>query len=223
MIYITGDTHGERARLQPAPGKDDWTADDVLIVCGDFGFIFDDNAEENSFLDETEKRPFTLCFVDGNHENFAAIGRYPVEEWNGGKAHRIRNNVFHLMRGQFFTIQGYSFFTFGGGYSIDRYMRRKNVSYWDEELPSDAEYKEAIAALRAHDMKADYILTHTAPKEMALRMGYNPDPHEWQLEGFLEWIMYEAEYKHWYCGHWHQDMEMSDKFTVLYFDTVCIQ
>ncbi len=54
MIYITGDTHGDRARfaLLGKYGEPDWTADDYLIVCGDFGFIFRNDGRENAFLDE---------------------------------------------------------------------------------------------------------------------------------------------------------------------------
>ena len=42
MIYITGDTHGEQARFSPVamPGEDKWGEDDILIICGDFGFLF---------------------------------------------------------------------------------------------------------------------------------------------------------------------------------------
>lgn len=218
MIYVTGDTHGDQSRFVYSSEEKRWTEKDVVIVCGDFGFIFNDDYAEKCFLDYLENRPYTLCFIDGNHENFAAISRYPVEEWNGGKVHRIRKNILHLMRGQIFEIQGHSFFTFGGAYSIDRYMRQKDLSYWEEEISSDTEYKEAVSNLKDHDMKVDYILTHTAPKEMVLRMGYNPEPKEWELEGFLEYVMYEVVHKHWYCGHWHQDRDVSDKFTVLWYD-----
>lgn len=222
MIYITGDTHGEQARLlYPAAGE--MKPEDALIVCGDFGFLFRDDAEENGFLDRLEQMPGTYCFVDGNHENFNAISRYPETEWNGGRVHAVRKNVLHLMRGQYFTIGGHTFFTFGGAYSIDRYMRQENVSYWPQEIPSDAEYRQAAANAGAHGMKADFILTHTAPREMVLRLGYRPDAHELELNGFLEYLMYEMDFKKWYCGHWHVDREMTDKFRFLWFDTVCIK
>ena len=28
------------------------------------------------------------------------LNNYKVEMWNGGKVHKIRNNIIHLMRGQ---------------------------------------------------------------------------------------------------------------------------
>ena len=42
-----------------------------------------------------------------------------MEEWNGGKIHRIRSHVLHLMRGQIFELEGYRFFTMGGARSHD--------------------------------------------------------------------------------------------------------
>ncbi len=86
MIYITGDTHGEQLRFIEGnmPGEPDWTNDDYLIVCGDFGFVFHDSAEEERFLDYLERKPYTICFCDGNHENFKRLYEYPELLWNGG-------------------------------------------------------------------------------------------------------------------------------------------
>ena len=140
--------HGEQSRfyeLAQYHGESHWTENDYLFICGDWGFLFFDDRSENAFLDDLSKRPYTICFVDGNHENFHAIFRYPQELWHGGKIHRIRKNIVHLMRGQIYDIQGKTFFTMGGAYSIDRYRRKLNESYWAEELPNNEEYKEAAA------------------------------------------------------------------------------
>lgn len=221
MIYITGDTHGEIGRfyeLYNKHGEGHWGENDTLIICGDFGYLFLNNRSENSFLDDLSCRPYTICFVDGNHENFDAINTYPVVDWNGGKVHQLRKNIFHLMRGQVFEIEGKTFFTMGGAYSIDKGSRTPGYSWWPDELPTDAEYKEATANLQKCGMKVDYILTHTLPREMIMRLEKYPDAHDMELTGFLEWIMYEVDFKHWYCGHWHEDKTLSDKFTILWFD-----
>lgn len=222
MIYITGDTHGEQSRFIELnmPGESQWTADDVVIVCGDFGYLFLNNTFENIYLDELEKKPYTICFVDGNHENFPAIFKYPCEEWNGGKIHRIRKNVIHLMRGQVFFIQGKKVFTMGGAYSIDRAMRMPVYSYWKEELPNDQEYKEASKNLQMVGMQVDYIITHTASREIIRMMGKFPDGHDMELTGFLEWVMYEVKFEKWFFGHWHIDKQITDKFQALLFDVI---
>ena len=218
MIYITGDTHGERKHYWSYRENPNWGEEDCIIVCGDFGHLFWDDWEETEFLDKLEQRPYTLCFVDGNHENFPAIFRYPQEVWNGGLVHRIRRNVFHLMRGQVFTIQGTTVFTFGGAASIDKVMRIPGRSWWPEELPTIGEYAEAEKNLERHGWQVDCILTHTAPLEIIRRMGYAPGDEDRELTGFLEYIMYKAKYQHWYFGHWHEDRDISERFTALWYD-----
>ena len=163
MIYITGDTHGEINRFSPAfiPYEDKLTADDILIVCGDFGFVFynenqyqyEYNVDEKA-LDELSKKPYTILFIDGNHENFERLYHYPEIEKFGAPVHKIRNNIFHLERGRIYTIQNKTFFTFGGAYSIDRYMRQKNISYWEQELPKDEEYKRGVRALKKSNTRS---------------------------------------------------------------------
>ena len=47
------------------------------------------------------------------------LSAYPITEWNGGKVHKIADNIIHLMRGQVFDIDGIRFFTMGGASSHD--------------------------------------------------------------------------------------------------------
>lgn len=202
------------------PNENLWTSNDYLIVCGDFGFVFADDEDEKFWLDTLAEKPYNILWVDGNHENFKALYQYPVETWNGGKVHRIRKNILHLMRGQVFTIEGKKFFTFGGAYSIDRNMRVKDKSYWIEEIPTDNEYCEAIANLKANNKQVDCIITHTAPREIVRRLGYYPDPHDMELTGFLEWIMYEVDYDLWAFGHWHEDRIVDEKHRALFYDVI---
>lgn len=220
MIYITGDLHGDINRFSDdfLPNQSEWTEKDYLIVCGDFEFLFLNNEREKEQLDSLEQKLFKILWVDGNHENFNALSEYPVEEWNGGKVHRIRKNIFHLMRGQRFEIEGKKFFAMGGAYSIDRGWREKDISYWDAEIPNNEEYKEATDTIFRNNKKFDYIITHTAPKEIIWRLGYYPDPHDMELTGYLEWVMYECEFRRWFFGHFHEDQSLLDgKFRALYY------
>lgn len=215
MIYITGDTHGEQNRFNEnnMPGEFSWTKDDYLIVCGDFGYI----GSGWMFLDELEKRPYTICFCDGNHENFDRLYQYPEEIWNGGRIHRVRKNIIHLMRGQVYDIDGKTIFAMGGAYSIDKELRIEGRSWWPQELPTDEEYKEASKNLDACGKKVDYIVSHTAPSEIIRRMGSEPRAEDAELTGFLEWVMYEVEFKKWFFGHWHRELEIDGRFRALHF------
>lgn len=119
MIYLTGDTHAsfsKRFNNENFPEQRKMTKDDYVIICGDFGGIWDEKEEsknEKYWLNWFEERNFTLLFVDGNHENYDRLYAYPIKEWHGGKVHEIRPSVLHLMRGQVFEIDGKSIFTFG--------------------------------------------------------------------------------------------------------------
>lgn len=228
-LFVTGDTHGEQGRLlySGAPYNIHLKEDDYLFICGDFGYLFsckeDRKAMENAFLDKiADEKPYTICFVDGNHENFPSINSYPIEIWCGGKAHIIRRDkngkpkIIHLMRGQIFTIDEKRIFTFGGGYSIDKHMRREGESWWKEEMPTDEEIKEANRNLKVYDWKVDYILTHAAPEEtMNIFHPYHAD--EKNLNNYLEFVRENTEYKHWYFGHLHVDEELWKNQTALFY------
>lgn len=207
MIYITGDIHGESRRFcdECMPGESKWIADDKLIVCGDFGLIWynsDDYTGKKSndmALDDLATRPCEILFIDGNHENFNELYKYPEVERYGAPVHKIRDNIYHLERGRIYTIENKMFFTFGGAYSVDKCMRQENISWWRQELPNNEEYKRGIEALKNAGNKVDYIITHTVPTEIIKTMlQMYPLIEDGELTGFLDWVMYEVDFKKWF-------------------------
>lgn len=221
MIYITGDSHGDRDKINNLEIQLELTDNDYLIIAGDFGFIFNNNYLEELILNALSTKPFKILFVDGNHECFPAIFRYPEEMWNGGKVHKIRENIYHLMRGQVFEIDGKKIFTMGGAYSVDRMFRKLNVSYWEEEIPNAAEMAEARSNLERHNYEVDYIITHTLPSSVKLLMGYEvSQEHEEDADftDFLDEVREKTSYKRWFAGHFHMNKIVSpaDNMIVLY-------
>ena len=86
MIYITGDCHHDfrKFNIEAFPEQREMTKDDYVIICGDFGGVWvrdEESTEEKWWLDWLEERSFTTLFVDGNHENFDALG-YPFPYQN---------------------------------------------------------------------------------------------------------------------------------------------
>lgn len=124
MIYITGDTHSDFSRFteENFPIQSEMTKDDYVIICGDFGGVWtseEESSREKDALDWLDNKSFTTLFVDGNHENYTRLYNYPIEEWKGGKVHKIRDSVLHLMRGEIFDIDNKKIFAFGGARSHD--------------------------------------------------------------------------------------------------------
>ena len=126
MIYITGDTHSNFSKFEESnfPLQKEMTKDDYVIICGDFGGVWtfeEESKREKEILDWLNERNFTTLFVDGNHENFTRLyNDYPVEKWHGGKIHKIRDSIFHLMRGEIFNIENTRFFMVGYGITNKR-------------------------------------------------------------------------------------------------------
>lgn len=226
-VLVTGDLHGgiDIHRLFPSafPEGRTLTKDDYLIVAGDFGLVWNFSMEELSWLDWLEDRPWTTLFVDGNHENHEALSAMPQEQWHGGKVHRIRNSVLHLMRGQVFDICGNTVFTMGGATSVDRAMRVEGESWWPQEMPSTAEYAEAEANLAAHNWCVDYVITHCCATRM-LDALYDGDI--WQgsdeLTDWFDMLEHRLLFKHWYFGHHHRDMAIIPDHRALYRDIVLL-
>ncbi|MBR4073565.1 MAG: metallophosphoesterase, partial [Clostridia bacterium] len=162
---------------------------------------------------------------DGNHENFNELYKYPLVDKFGGKAHKIRENIYHLERGYVFEIQGKTFFTFGGAYSVDRGSRIKGYSWWHQEKPSKEEYQRGKTALESVK-RVDYIITHTAPFcavdklkyliPYSERKDFYIDLHDYDLLSYFEELTTLFEFGHWYFGHWHKDKKIDERFTAVY-------
>ena len=161
---------------------------------------------------------FTTLFVDGNHENFELLDRYPVSEWNGGKAQFIQPHVIHLMRGQVYDIGELKVFAMGGASSHDVEYRTEGISWWPRELPGDDEYEEANRNLRAADWRVDLILTHCGPSSVHRFISHGLYETD-RLTDFLENISQRLTWKRWYMGHYHIN-ESVDNYRILYEDVV---
>ena len=78
----------------------------MLIVCGDFGYIYDGSKTEKQVVDFLSSRRFVTAFIDGTHDNMKKINSSRITYWHGGMVHRIKGNLLHLCRGQIFDIEG---------------------------------------------------------------------------------------------------------------------
>ena len=180
--------------------------------------MWDGTEEEQKLLDWYNDKPWTTLFCDGNHENFDLLSKYPMEEWNSGKVHRIRPKVIHLMRGQVFTINGKKFFTMGGATSVDKWCRIEGRSWWKEELPSRAEYEEGLDNLEAHNNKVDYIISHSCSNEMLDYLSKGTYAHD-DITGSLTIVTNTVDFKTHFFGHYHIDDNFG-RYRALYQDVI---
>lgn len=226
MIYLTGDTHGgcDTKKLVSRKVAETIHAGDVLIICGDFGFVYDykkESGKEKTWLDWFKDRPWTTVFVDGNHECFPRLYAYPEKEWCGGKVHEIRPNLFHLIRGEMYTIEGHTFFAMGGARSHDRGPAKGDTKavigkhWWPEEVASLEEQEKGLETLKAHENQVDYIITHCLPTRLQDRQTEGKFPPD-EMSNYLEKIKDVATFEHWYCGHYHVDRDLTEDISILF-------
>ena len=231
VAYITGDLHGGaehdmRLAARRWPEGKALTRDDYVIVCGDFGYVWDGGATDEYWLDWFAEKPWTTLFVDGNHENHAMLAALPVERWHGGLTHIVRPNVRHLMRGQVFEdVAGSRILAMGGAASHDVEWREEGVSWWREEMPSEAERCECRVNLDACGWSVDYVVTHEAPSRLAEWLSgergrdYDLVDGGDEQQRFLGELRRRLSFKRWYFGHYHDDQDIPDErgdFTLLY-------
>lgn len=225
MIYLSGDIHGsyeiqkvidffEIETLQTKLSEEDY-----LIILGDAGIFWDGGVRDRYVREQLEALPVTVLWIDGNHENFDLIEKTPTAYWNGGRVQFTGKKIIHLMRGNVYEIGRKTFFVMGGGFSIDKMYRVKNVSWWQEEMPSEEEYQRGMNSLKVYGNNVDYILTHTAPRSIAEKLVDNILPGEERLQNYLDNIADITTFRKWYFGHWHMDV-VYGQFIGLYHEIV---
>lgn len=226
-IYITGDTHGRVDLLKLRPeylalagvgiGEGDY-----LIICGDVGAVWGKDYHDRHLQEWYAEQPFTTLFIDGNHENHEALNYdYEVSEMFGGSVHAINDHLIHLMRGEYYAIEGKTFWCMGGAWSIDKDWRTPYISWWPEEIPSVGEQQHGMDTLAEHGRKVDVILTHDCPTSILYAI--DSDYKARQFNSYLDEIRESVDFKKWYFGHYHIDKEFDDKrFRCLYDDVVVL-
>lgn len=252
MIYITGDCHGRYRRFSSEnfPEQEQMTKDDFIIVCGDFGIWHKDNEEINTWK-WLNKLPFTILFVGGNHENYDRLysDEFEIVDFHGGKAQKISENIYYLMRGEIYSLCGKKFFCFGGASSHDiadgildendfpsykafldkvqewrvknKMFRINHMSWWKQELPTEEEINYALKNLEKHNNTVDFIVTHCAPQNIASYMSCGKYAKD-VLTVFFDKLSEKVKFKKWFFGHYHNDENIFDKYVLLYYQIIRI-
>jgi len=227
IIYITGDTHGDLARFKKCKML---KKGDFLLICGDFGFIWDGGKKEKAILKWLGKRKYHVLFVDGIHENFNELNSYPEQEWGGGNTRFITGNLRYLMRGEVFTLAGKTVLTFGGGGRLDDLIGVNASNNTEDvpalapdasahpEIPKETEYRNGLKALAKHNGRVDYIVSHEAPSKIAEFLEL-PNSDKSRANAYLDILSESCSFERLFFGHHHINRVVTPKYYAL-FDRV---
>ena len=232
MIYITGDKHGDlefvRDFCNNHPGL---STEDVLIILGDVGINYDLNWQEKRVKRMLSKLPITLLCVHGNHEERPYnIKGYKEVNYFQGKVYQQRRypNILFCKDGENYKINNRYFFVLGGAYSTDKYLRLKQGWKWfPSEQPSPDSRINASDTMKRFNNSFDIVLSHTCPKKYIDNKKlkhYYIDEYDidYSTEEWLETIDNTIQYNHWYLGHFHKDIDINEKVTVVFNNVIQI-
>ena len=216
MIYVTGDLHGDFSRLQ-SPKLKKLKKGDFLIVCGDFGFLWDGSREEQQVLNKLGKLKYTILFVDGVHENFQLLDAVEEQDWKGGRVGVVRPNVLHLHRGEFYELEGKTFFTLGGGDEL--LLDVEAGEYNARSMPTMEQLRQAYHKLEERDFTMDYIITHDCSSKVKQFLDLNAQDgavHLNYLNSYFEALYERAKFRHWFFGAYHMDKRIPPRCSAVY-------
>jgi DNA repair exonuclease SbcCD nuclease subunit len=223
LIYITGDTHIpidiHKLSTRNFPIQSKLTKDDYVIIAGDFGGVWynpssDKYKEDLYWQNWLADKNFTILFVDGNHENHPLLNQLPLINMFGGKVGKVNDSIYHLKRGEIYAIDNKTIFTFGGAVSVDKESRIDGISWWEEEVASYQEMDYGIEQLKKYNNEVDYIITHCCSTSTQNKIDemYTEDI----MTKYFQYIEDNVKFKHWFFGHYHDDIKIDGCHTCLY-------
>lgn len=227
-IFVTGDKHGTFSPFFGLSQHNQLGETDVLLIAGDAGYVWDENYK-TALTTLQQLFPGTIAFVDGNHENHTLLNEMELQVWNGGRVHRVAERIYHLMRGELYSIYGTNVFAFGGARSVDMdrmedgfsWWKEAGSSWWPQEEATEEELAYGERQLTEHLHEIDFVITHETPlmarAHIQRSKAVDPDYRIPALfDRWYELLCGSPRFQKWYFGHMHVDQEITPRLRALY-------
>ena len=237
-FYIPGDKHRNFKSIENFCRKMKTRRKDVLIILGDAGFNYYNDARDDKLKKEVSHLNITLFCVHGNKENRPAnIGTYGLRSFCGGLVYYEPQypNIFFAIDGEVYNFEQRKYLVVGGAHSVDKLRcLEQNTPFWEDEMPSETIKKKVEAVLKREGNTIYGMMTHTCPidylptemfvsvrQEASLRKKprkkiklFKPDIDR-STEEWLSKIEKKLSYQVWFCGHYHVDKQI-DKVQMMH-------
>ena len=218
MIYITGDKHADFREVLYFCYANETTIDDILIILGDAGINYYANELDGDLKNSLKECPITFFCIHGNHEERPEnIKTYKIKKFHDGIVYYEKDypNILFARDGEIYNFNDKKVLVIGGAYSVDKYFRlARGYNWYESEQPNEETKNKVKSVLKNLNYKVDIILSHTCPykylpREMFLE-GIDQNTVDNSTEYFLDEIEKLADYKLWYCGHYHTDKKIDN-------------
>jgi hypothetical protein len=161
-LLVAGDVHGDAAWFGALCRRAADLGCDAVLQLGDFGFWphLPGGAKFPGRVSASAvKFDLAVYWIDGNHENHAALRALPAGE--DGLV-EIADRCWYVPRGHRWTWRGVRLGALGGAFSIDWRSRGVGSSWWPEEVTT-ADDVEALGS-----GALDVLVAHEAPAGVPL-------------------------------------------------------
>lgn len=170
---------------------------DLLIQVGDYGYYPSNRDSYPHYWSRKFNHP--VKFIDGNHENHAALFANPkAGQWEYMPRGSVdENNILYL----------------GGAMSVDKAYRQRTGMHWSslEELT----FKDIEPVLQRDDLEdIEIVVSHTCPSSFNMKPYCSPyyadgsenkrEKSRVNLQKVLDVL---PNVRHWFFGHWHSSAE----------------
>lgn len=227
-VYVTGDIHGNFKRLKKICNGYKTNKNDVIVILGDVGlnyFLDERDIKGKEFLSSLDA---TFFCIQGNHEKPARnLPQYKIELYANGRVYVEPEypNILFPVDGDIFCLGGYKCTVLGGAYSVDKYYRLSMGYKWFEDEQLSTEEQEDINN-KLLNKEVDFVFSHTCPTSCEPTECYLSFIDQREVdkttELWLEKIKDSFTWRHWLCGHFHQDMVLAPYMEMLYTDFIGI-
>lgn len=201
-VLLAGDTHGNGRWVGTLCELARQHGCDTILQLGDFGY-WPHTDKGLRFLDQVDshaERNGVSCvyWIDGNHENHARLTELKPDK-DGFVT--IRNRCRYAPRGHRWRWGQVHFGALGGAFSMDHKYRIEGVSWWPNEILTDADVE------RLGETPLDVLLSHDAPEGAPIRNFELPPGDELLCLQVRERILQAVQAtqpKLVVHGHWHR-------------------
>lgn len=200
-ILVAGDIHGDEGWFRELVARARAADCQAIVQLGDLGY-WPRIKHYSDFLDALPhalvEAEIDLFFIEGNHDDVDVLLDDDLTE--AGVFRRVAERVFYIPRGTRWGWGGVRFLGVGGGYSLDRDLRRAGFDWFERETLSEAE----LAAILEPGGEVDILVSHDCPAAIARRLGFEltsaPLAHQCALDTIVDRLVIPLVLH----GHLHQ-------------------